>query len=148
MRKIDYIFIDSDCPNFNSKSGRRAVSLFRHHFTVTKEALVLNPINISSSANIIQGPIFNRDKYNKCAISIHYCGSLRPEVWLIDHEANASKVALQRTALLQLLVALRKRFPDAKILGVSELDGKELHAKNIIVSDTMNVLRRELSNLP
>lgn len=149
MRKIEYIFIDSeDCQNDNGKSVRPAVSLFRHHFTVTKEGLVLNPIDISSTVNLIPGPIYDRDKYNKCSISIRYCGSLRPEVWLIDNETNASKVALQRAALLQLLVDLRKHFPDAKILGVSELDGKELYAKNIIVSDSMNLLRKELSDLP
>ena len=49
--------------------------------------------------------------------------------------------------LLHLLSSLRKRFPDAKILGVSELDAKALHSKNIIVSDTMNQLRRTLSDL-
>jgi hypothetical protein len=53
----------------------------------------------------------------------------------------------QRLALLHLLSSLRKRFPDAKILGVSELDAKALHSKNIIVSDTMNQLRRALSDL-
>jgi hypothetical protein len=42
---------------------------------------------------------------------------------------------------------LRKSFPDAKILGVSELDGKALHSKNIIVRDSLNLLRRELSDL-
>ena len=145
MRKIEYIFIDSDCPNDNGKSGRPAVSLFRHHFTVTKEGLVLNPIDISSTVNLIQGPVYDRDKYNKSSISIRYCGSLRPEAWLIDNEVNAQKMALQRAALLQLLVELRKHFPDAKILGVSELDGRELYAKNIIVNDSMNVLRKELS---
>jgi hypothetical protein len=54
----------------------------------------------------------------------------------------------QRAALLNLLVELRQHFPDAKILGLSEIDGKELHCRNIIVSDAMNVLRRELSDLP
>ena len=148
MRKIEYIFIDSDCPNDNSKSGRRAVPLFRHHFTINKEGLVLNPIDISSTVSLIQGPIYDRDKYNKCSISIRYCGSLLPHVWLVEQNANCSAILRQRAALLQLLVDLRKHFPDAKILGVSELDGKELYAKNIIVSDSMNLLRKELSDLP
>ena len=148
MRKIEYIFIDSDCPNDNNKSSSRAVSLFRYHFTINEEGLVLNPIDICSTVNLIQGPTYDRDKYNKCSISIRFCGSLLPHAWLIDDKVNATKVALQRAALLQLLVKLRKHFPDAKILGVSELDSKELCAKNIIVSDTMNLLRRELSNLP
>ena len=145
MRKIEYIFIDSDCQNDNSKSDRHAVSLFRHHFTVNSEGLVLNPIDISQTVNLIQGPIYDRDKYNKCAISIRYCGSLLPHIWLTDPDASCAALALQRAALLQLLVKLRKHFPNAKILGVSELDGKELYTKNIIISDSMNVLRRELS---
>ena len=137
MRKIKYIFIDSDCQNDSSKSGRRAVSLFRHHFTITKEGLVLNPIDISQTVNLIEGPIYNRDKYNECAISIHYCGSLEPGT--MNSELRAK--------LIRLLVELRSRFPDAKILGVSELDGKAPYYKNIIVRDTMNLLRRELSEL-
>jgi hypothetical protein len=147
MRKIKYIFIDSDCPNDNNKSDYPAVSLFRHHFTVNSEGLVANPIDIGHTVNLIQGPIYDRDKYNKCSISIRYCGSLLPHAWLTNQDASCSAILRQRAALLQLLVELRKHFPDAKILGVSELDGKELDAKNIIVSDSMNVLRRELSEL-
>lgn len=148
MRKIEYIFIDSDRENDTHKTGRRAVSLFRHHFTITKEGLVLNPIDISQTVNLIEGPIYNRDKYNECAISIHYCGSLLPHAWLIDPNTSCKSAMQQRAALLKLLVQLRGLYPSAKILGVSELDGKELYSKNIIVSDTMNVLREELSNMP
>ena len=147
MRKIEYIFIDSDCQANDSKSGRPAVSLFRHHFTVNSEGLVTNPIDIGHTVNLIQGPVYDRDKYNKCSISIRYCGSLLPHAWLTDQDASCSAILHQRAALLQLLVELRKHFPDAKILGVSEIDGRELYSKNIIVSDAMNVLRRELSEL-
>ena len=138
MRKIEYIFIDSDCQANDSKSGRRAVSLFRHHFIVNSEGLVINPIDISSTVNLIQGPVYDRDKYNKCSISIRYCGSLEPGT--LNFELRAK--------LIRLLVDLRKHFPDAKILGVKELDGKELYSKNIIVSDSMNLLRKELSDYP
>ena len=148
MRKIKYIFIDSDCPNDNNKSDYPAVSLFRHHFIVTKEGLVLDPIDISQTVNLIQGPVYDRDKYNKCSISIRYCGSLLPHAWLIDPNTSCKSAMQQRAALLNLLVQLRGLYPSAKILGVSELDGKELYNKNIIVSDTMNVLREELSNMP
>ena len=137
MRKIKYIFIDSDCPNDCNQSSHRAVSLFRHHFTVTQEGLVLNPIDISQTGNLIEGPVYDPDKYNRCAISIRYCGSLEPET--LNFELRAK--------LIRLLVELRSRFPDAKILGVSELDGKAPYYKNIIVSDTMNLLRRELAEL-
>ena len=80
---------------------------------------------------------YDPDKYNKCSIFVRYCGSLK-----------SNDILGQRAALLNLLVELRQHFPDAKILGLSEIDGKELHSRNIIVSDAMNVLRRELSDLP
>lgn len=148
MRKIEYIFIDSDCQANDSKSDSHAVSLFRHHFIVTAEALVINSTDISIPVHLIPGSIYDRDKYNNCSICIRYCGSLRPEAWIMDANASCKAILRQRAALLQLLVDLRKHFPDAKILGVRELDGKELYANNIIVSDSMNVLRKELSDLP
>ncbi|MBR3078818.1 MAG: hypothetical protein IKH01_03265 [Prevotella sp.] len=145
MRKIEYIFIDSDC---QCKPDRHVPPNFGYHFVVNREGLVLTTTDISIPVQLIPGPIYDRDKYNRCSVCIRYCGSLRPEAWLIDADTNCSTILRQRAALLQLLVKLRKHFPDAKILGVSELDGKELDAKNIIVSDSMNVLRRELSDLP
>jgi len=137
MRKIEYIFIDSDRENDTHKSGRHVVPNFGYHYVVNSEGLVLNPTDISLTANIIQGPVYAPDKYNNCSIFIRYCGSL-----------NSNDILGQRAALLNLLVELRQHFPDAKILGLSEIDGKELHCRNIIVSDAMNVLRRELSDLP
>lgn len=53
-----------------------------------------------------------------------------------------------REQLLDELVRLRSHFPNAKILGVSELDVREVRSRNIVVSEAMNVLRRELSDLP
>jgi hypothetical protein len=44
-------------------------------------------------------------------------------------------------------VELKSHFPDAKILGSTELDGKAIHSCNIIVSDAMNLLRKDLSEL-
>ena len=168
MRKIEYIFIESDCQRCNSasekpnsfeffrvqagssnaqdddsKSDCCAVSLFRHHFIVNKEGLVSNPIDISSTANLIQGPIYDRNKYNRCSISIHYCGSLEPGS--LDYEV--------REKLIRLLVELRSRFPDAKILATNEFITETVNSKHgphgsITVSNSMNLLRRELSDMP
>lgn len=148
MRKIEYIFIDSDRPSDNSKSPHYDVPDFRHHFIVTREGAVVNATDIQYPVSLIQGPIYDRDKYNNCSICIRYCGSLRPECWIMDSATSCSAALGQRAALLQLLVKLRQHFPDAKILGLSELDGRELYCKNIIVSDAMNLLRNELSDLP
>lgn len=170
MRKIEYIFIDSDtercdsasgkpnsleisraqavssnAQNNNCKSGRHAVPNLGYHYVVNPEGLVLHPTDISIPAHIIQGPIYDPDKYNRCSICIRYDGSLRSETWLINPDLSCSAAAHQRNALIDLLVELRSHFPDAMILGVSEIDGRELYSKNIIVSDAMNALRRELS---
>jgi len=145
---LSNIFIDSDRENDTHKSGRHVVPNFGYHYVVNSEGLVLNPTDISLTANIIQGPVYDLDKYNKCSIFIRYSGSIRTEEWLINPKASSNAVMAQRAALLQLLVHLRKHFPEAKILGVSEIDGRELYCKNIIVSDAMNSIRRELSDLP
>ena len=145
MRKIDYIFVDSAC---QCKPDRPVLPNLGYHFVVTSEALVLATTDVSIPVHLIPGPIYDRDKYNKCSISIRYCGSLLPHAWLIDPNTSCKSAMQQRAALLNLLVQLRGLYPSAKILGASELDGKELYSKNIIVSDTMNVLREELSNMP
>lgn len=44
-------------------------------------------------------------------------------------------------ALIDQLVKLRRHHPDAKILGVSEIDGEHIRP-----NDAMNRLRRELSD--
>jgi hypothetical protein len=66
---------------------------------------------------------------------------------LNDLTLKWSFTAHQRNALIDLLVELRSHFPDAKILGSTELDGKAIHSCNIIVSDAMNLLRKDLSEL-
>ena len=171
MRKIEYIFIDSDTETHNGKPSRHAVPNLGYHYVVNRgssecnpsslgdcrvasevgnansEGLVLNPTDVCIPAHIIQGPVYDPDKYNHCSIFIRYCGSLRTESWLLNLEPLNIELA-KRSALLNLLADLRQHFPDAKILGVSEIDGRELYCKNIIVSDAMNVLRRELSDYP
>ena len=148
MRKIEYIFIDSDRENHDGKSGGHVVPNFGYHYVVNSQGCVINPTDVSITNHIIQGPVYDPDKYNRCSIFIRYCGSIRSEAWLINPDASVNAVMAQRAALLQLLVHLRQHFPDAKILGVSEIDGREIYCKNIIVSDAMNLLRRELSDYP
>lgn len=53
----------------------------------------------------------------------------------------------ERKELLDQLVFLRRHYPDAKILGVSEVDTSSSYAP-IKVSAAMNALRREMSDLP
>ena len=151
MRKIEYIFIDSDTQAHSNKSGRHIVPNVGYHYVVNSQGCVINPTDVSITNHIIQGPVYDPDKYNRCSIFIRYCGSIRSEAWLLEPAGTlnpATSNLKQRQALISLLVELRRHFPDAKILGVSEIDGRELYCKNIIVSDAMNVLRRELSDYP
>lgn len=52
-------------------------------------------------------------------------------------------LGLSHSDLINVLLLARRHYPEAKILGLSEISGK-----GIIASDTMNKLRRELSDLP
>ena len=137
MRKIDYIFIDSDREALDNKSGHYDVPGFQYHFVVNSEACVVNLIDIQYPVSLIQGPYYNRDKYNNCSISIRYCGFLESGTWNFE----------QRKALINLLAQLRLRYPDAKILGISELDATSSHAP-VRINPKMNELRKELSDLP
>ena len=53
----------------------------------------------------------------------------------------------ERTKLLDELVRLRLKWPEAPILGESEVDTSGSHAP-VRVNPAMNELRRELSDLP
>ena len=56
------------------------------------------------------------------------------------------KLQVARCKLLDELVRLRRKWPEAKILGVSELDTSATHAP-VRVNPEMNKLRLELSGL-
>lgn len=66
----------------------------------------------------------------------------------IPHIGHCVEVCCgERSKLLSQLCELRRHWPEAKILGVSELDLSGSHAP-VRVSQEMNQLRRELSDLP
>ena len=66
------------------------------------------------------------------------------------HSHIVSAAGLTRPELINLLLFARKQWPSAKILGISELgleirDHRLISSGRIQPSDTMNALRRELS---
>ena len=139
MRQIKYILIDSDTQNNNRKSGYHGKSDIRHqpsnifsyHYVVDSEGVVLHPIDINQPGSFMPKPPRGQEDPNQCAIGIKYNGTLKRETCDLG----------LRALLISLLLDLRDRFPDAKILGLSEYD--RYHIK---VSDDMNQLRRELSD--
>ena len=69
------------------------------------------------------------------------------------HSHIISAAGLSRPELISVLLLARKQWPSAKILGVSEIGFGTLNfepgTRGVIrPSDAMNVLRRELSDLP
>lgn len=66
---------------------------------------------------------------------------------LRDHSVIVNNKKLSREELIDQLVELRLHHPDAKILGISEVDLHFAHAP-IKVNPWMNELRLELSNMP
>lgn len=63
------------------------------------------------------------------------------------HCIVVNKPGLSHGELIGKLCDLRRHWPEAKILGVSELDTSSSHAP-VRVSESMNRLRRQLSDLP
>ena len=55
--------------------------------------------------------------------------------------------SMERAKLLDELCRLRRHWPEAPILGVSEIDLSASHAP-VRVNPEMNALRREMSDLP
>ena len=148
MRQIRYIFIDSDCDSNERKSERHDLPYLCYHYIVTTEGIVIPATDLDHTVALVPGPVYNPDKYNRCSVTIRYCGFLGTESTLANPDLTCTAFIHQRKVLLDLLVELRARFFDAFILGVSEINGKDIYSRNIIVSDTMNILRRELSDLP
>lgn len=93
------------------------------------ECVVRNPIDIRQVSNFIPGQTHVVNNLNKSSIGIH-CNGLLTDPAI-------------RAMLIDLLVELRFQFPEAKIMGVSEINGHEIHPR-----DAMNALRLELSNEP
>lgn len=142
MRNIKYILVNDSKPAApRGKSSNICIDNLRYHYVINSAGDVLNPIDIRQPGHLELGTrnLEPREvkRLNACSICIKFNGSLKPGTCNLK----------QRTLLIRLLVELRSRFPDAKILGLSELDGRELYHRNIIVSDAMNVLRKELSDL-
>ena len=69
------------------------------------------------------------------------------------HSHIISAAGLTHPELIGVLLLARKQWSSAKILGISEL-GLEIHDQRIVSfdrlcpSDSMNLLRRQLSDLP
>lgn len=63
------------------------------------------------------------------------------------HHIVVNKPGLSHRELLDQLCEQRRHWPEAKILGVSELDLSGNYAP-VRVSEKMNQLRREMSDLP
>ena len=97
-----------------------------HHYTVNSKGYVIDNTDIRKAVKVIDRRV-DPDAYNASSIVI-LC--------------KAFKDASCREGLKDLIVELRHHFPEALILGV-----KEIGDYYIRVSDEMNRLRSELSDL-
>ena len=59
------------------------------------------------------------------------------------HSHIIDAAGLSRPELISVLLLARRHSPEAKILGLSEINGRHIRP-----SAAMNMLRKELSNLP
>ena len=156
MRQINYIFIDSDRQNDDGKSGCHALSNFGYHFVVNSERTITKYTDIKKSVHFIPGPIYDPDKYDRCSICIRYCGNIAHDMELSTFnsrtDSKLSTLNSKLSKLIELLLELRRQYPDAKILGLDEIRPETWNLKlgtrvSVCASNSMNLLRRELSNL-
>ncbi len=69
------------------------------------------------------------------------CADLGRIVSDFRHSHIVSGAGLSPAELIRLLIFISKQWPDAKILGLSEINGRKIRA-----SGFMNSIRREMSN--
>ncbi len=144
MRQINYILIHEALPENSPGVPRIRRDRDRgYHYVVNAAGVVRNPLDIHQpgtfAAVIHNLNPFDRRDYNAFSIGIQYNGSLEEDLKFMVSSSNHS----QLSSLVDLIVELRSHFPEAKILGVSEIDGKDVK-----VRDDMNQLRLQLSDLP
>ena len=99
----------------------------KHHYIVNSKGCVIENTDIRKTVKVIDRKV-DPDGYNSSSIVI-LCKALK--------EASC------REGLKDLLVELRYHFPEAMVFGI-----KEIGDYFIKVSDEMNQLRLELSNMP
>lgn len=119
MKKIKYIFVnDTSSPSPTPASLGNIASDFRHSLVIDSSYW----LQTSGSTNRALGSAAWLDQ----------------EPFTINHEPSE--------ALIHVLLLARRHYPEAKILGLSEIQ-PEAHC-HIRPCAAMNVLRRELSDLP
>lgn len=127
MRQIKYILIDD--------SGLKNRE---HHYSISSKGCVTESTDIRKAVKVIDRQV-DPDGYNansvvvRLGFRIQDSGSMKLETWNLK----------QRDALKSLLVELRNHFPEAMIFGI-----REIGDYFIKVSDEMNQLRLELSDIP
>ena len=132
MRQIKYILIhDSAAQDSGGESRRGHVSNIGFHFTISGEGRVSNPLSERKPGVLFGRKTLVTDRYNQSSIGVWLGGPL---------EGGGPEA---RAALIRLLVDLRYSYPNAKILGFSEISGDYFR-----VSAAMNRLRLELSDMP
>lgn len=129
MRQINYILIHEADHQIPVRATLRSHDAnLGFHYIISNEGIVRNPIDIRQTDSI-SNQIRNLNSFDRRDYDAHSVGILAQ--------------GEEREALIDLLVELRSHFPEAQILGTREIDGKNIHP-----IETMNQLRRELSDLP
>ena len=99
----------------------------------TIKYILVNESNHQHAADAVHNSTVSAIRYGSTIVNT-------PRQWRVPGSKD-------RAELIDQLCKLRRHWPEAKILGVSELDVSASHAP-VRVNPEMNALRRELSDLP
>ena len=150
MRNIDYLLINL------APSARIDPHNLGHHYIVNSRGQVLNPIAdchpgtfLVPEAQALRLSPHDLRQLQATSIGVKYNGSLAEIRQLptlnspLTTDSKPYTLNSQLKSLIGLLIELRTRYPQAKILALTEISGKDISP-----SAEMNDLRLALSELP
>lgn len=122
MRIIKRIFVHCTASSQNTTEVTLRAEFIRkgwrnpgYHYVIFPEGRIVQLLDESGVANGVKG-------YNLTAIHVAYVGGIDAEGRAVDN-----RTAEQKSAIRQLLMELRHRYPKARILGHRDISPDENH---------------------
>ena len=116
MRKIERIFIHCTAgsqkqtvADLRAEFKRKGWTNPGYHYVISPDGTVTQLLDEQQVSNGVKG-------YNQTSINVAYIGGIDSTGKAVDNRTDA-----QKTALRQIVSALKHRYPDAEVLGHSDI---------------------------
>lgn len=122
MRKIERIFIHCTAgsqkqtiADLRAEFKRKGWTNPGYHYVIPPDGTVTQLLDEQQVSNGVKG-------YNKTSINVAYIGGIDSTGKAVDNRTDA-----QKTALRQIVSALKNRYPDAEVLGHRDISPDTNH---------------------